>query len=817
MAISGGDGSIILTTKVDQSGLNNGIKTMKSGVNSLTSSFTKLGTALGISLGIGALVRFGKQAMKLASDLQEVQNVVDVAFGDMTYKMEKFAEIAIETYGISRLTAKQTGSSFMAMAKGMGVADEAASDMALTLTGLSADMASFYNISQEEARTALSAVYTGETETLKRYGVLITEVNLQEFARQKGITKSINKMTQQEKVLLRYNYVLEATSLAQGDFARTQDSFANKTRVLSEKWKEMQAVFGETLIILADSFLPILELIVEKITIFALYIAAFARGMRGSNAETQKATDQTKKLATQSNKTANSIKKTTNAIEHLGKETKQTNKQLAQFDDLMVLQTATSNDLDIGAGIGDINDILGVVSPNFSEELSALQGFLDSETIKKLQDFEKWVSDNKEGIKTALEIAGLGALGIGIANVAGKIGNLLGLFKKKDKGLDIQTNKTIRETQAVSSLASAFAFATGLGLGFVPTLISLNEKGVEFLPTLDGLKEKVYGLSHIFEGFKKTFDNFIPASRKAIEEIFGLSPALDKATQNSNILSPALEKITKKAHELFQPFKSAIGVVSEFGDTVGQKMPNIKNTIQGALENITQNIKVFASKTSANLANWGKNVQTNVINTSTVIATNIYSALKNAATNFNNFMSTSAFNVVNWAKNVGTNISETARTIATNWGNAISSAWENFKDFMSATGTKISKFWKKHKATIISTAVAVGIPAIAIALAPYTGGGSLAAVALAKGGIVPHATTALIGEKGKEAVLPLENNTEWMDILTDKILMRIANSGGGYSGNTEVILQIDGREFGRAVVEQGNKENRRIGTRLVIA
>ena len=127
-----------------------------------------------------------------------LQNVVDVAFGDMTYKMEQFAKTSIKTFGISQLTAKQTGSSYMAMAVGMGMARDSASDMAIELTSLSADLASFYNIQQEEARTALSAVFTGETETLKRYGILITEINLQEYARQQGITKSTNAMTQQD-------------------------------------------------------------------------------------------------------------------------------------------------------------------------------------------------------------------------------------------------------------------------------------------------------------------------------------------------------------------------------------------------------------------------------------------------------------------------------------------------------------------------------------------------------------------------------------------------------------------------------------------
>ena len=774
MAISGGDGSIILTTKVDQSGLDNGIKTMKSSVNSLASSFTKLGTALGISLGIGALVQFGKQAMQLASDLQEVQNVVDVAFGDMSYKIEKFSKTAIEQFGISQLTAKRTASTYMAMGKGMGIVEDVASDMAITMTGLTADLASFYNMSQERADVILKSVYTGETETLKQLGIVMTEVNLQNFAMSKGITKNLSAMTQQEKTMLRYEYVLEQTALAQGDFARTQDSFANRTRVLSEKWKETQAIFGETLIILADSLLPVLELVVEKLTIVALYVAAFARGMQGSNKETKKATDNTKQLGTQSNKTANSIKRTTGAVKNLGKETGKTNKQLAQFDDLMVLQTATANDMDSGAGIGDLSGLGGVIAPNFSEELSALESFLDDETMQNLQDFEKWVSDNKEGIKTALEIAGLGLLGLAIANVAGKIGNLLGLFKKKDKGLDTQTKKTQTETSAVRELSNAWSLAPAFAFGLVPALDALTKSGKEFIPTFQGATDKAYGLI----------------------------PALDVATASAYGVSPA--------------FQTATDTVTAFDTSTAQAMPNVETNIKTALDNSNSNVTAFSSQSKLSFSDWGVAMQGIAIATASVIATNVYNSFNSAGNNIKEFINTSSSNFAKWATNMSENMANMSRNIATNFASALSSAWENFKSFMSATGEKISGFWREHKATIVTVGVLAGLTVAGIALAPYTGGASLALPALAKGGIVPHATTALIGEKGKEAVLPLENNTEWMDMLADRILMHGGNINIG-GGNTEVVLEIDGREFGRAVVEQGNRENRRIGTRLVIA
>ena len=241
------DGYLNFNTKIDTNGFNSGTKQISSGVSSMKSMFSKLGKTIVAAFAVDKLVDFGKQAVEMASDLQEVQNVVDVSFGSMSSKMEEFADIAIETYGISKLTAKQTGSTYMAMAKGMGIAQEAASDMSLALTGLSADMASFYNKDQATTATALNSVFTGETETLKQFGIVMTETNLEAFALSQGITKAIDDMNQAEKVQLRYAYVMQQTALAQGDFARTSDGWANQTRILSEQWKEFMGIVGQAL------------------------------------------------------------------------------------------------------------------------------------------------------------------------------------------------------------------------------------------------------------------------------------------------------------------------------------------------------------------------------------------------------------------------------------------------------------------------------------------------------------------------------------------------------------------------------------------
>lgn len=224
------------------------LKTSILGAKDKLSEFTKAAIAAGTALAVNKLKDLGSQAIETASDLREVQNVVDTSFGDLAYMMEDLADKAIEVYGISKLTAKQTGSTFMAMAKGMDIVPQTAAEMSIALTALSADMASFYNTEQQVASTALNSVFTGETETLKKFGIVMTEANLNAFAMAQGIEKTVKQMSQAEKVQLRYNYVMSQTSLVQGDFAKTSGEWANRSRVLKEQITELSAMVGEELI-----------------------------------------------------------------------------------------------------------------------------------------------------------------------------------------------------------------------------------------------------------------------------------------------------------------------------------------------------------------------------------------------------------------------------------------------------------------------------------------------------------------------------------------------------------------------------------------
>ncbi|MBM6938462.1 hypothetical protein H7U37_07995 [Pseudoflavonifractor phocaeensis] len=241
------DGKVTIDTSLNTKGFDQGVKGLERGLGGMKSALLEIGKTVAAVVAAGQLLQFGKECIELGSDVAEVQNVVDVAFGDMAGQVETFANQAITNFGMSTLAAKKTASTYMSMARGMGIAMDSAAEMSLALTGLSGDVASFYNITQEEAAYKLQSVLTGETESLKELGVVMTQTNLQQYAMQHGMNANIQSMTQAEQVALRYAYVTDRLALASGDFIRTQDSWANQTRILSMQWQEFMSVIGQAL------------------------------------------------------------------------------------------------------------------------------------------------------------------------------------------------------------------------------------------------------------------------------------------------------------------------------------------------------------------------------------------------------------------------------------------------------------------------------------------------------------------------------------------------------------------------------------------
>lgn len=241
----------------------------------------KAGKTLAAAFGIKKLVDFSKQCIELGSDLQEVQNVVDVTFPNMSKRVNSFARNAVSSFGLSETMAKKFTGTFGAMSKAFGFGEAAAYEMSTTLTGLAGDVASFYNISQDEAYTKLKSVFTGETESLKDLGVVMTQTALDSYALANGFGKTTAKMSEMEKVALRYQFVQEQLSAASGDFIRTSDGWANQIRVLQLQFDSLKATIGQGLINVLTPVLKVINTIIGKLMSLANAFKAFTELISG--------------------------------------------------------------------------------------------------------------------------------------------------------------------------------------------------------------------------------------------------------------------------------------------------------------------------------------------------------------------------------------------------------------------------------------------------------------------------------------------------------------------------------------------------------
>lgn len=253
-----------------------------SGIQNLA---TKVGKKLAAAFAVKKLVDFSEKCIELGSDLSEVQNVVDVTFPTMSKQVDKFAQNAATAFGLSETMAKKYTGTFGAMAKAFGFGEQQAYDMSTALTGLAGDVASFYNITQDEAYTKLKSVFTGETESLKDLGVVMTQTALDAYAMANGYGKTTAAMTEAEKVALRYFFVQSKLATASGDFMRTSDGWANQVRVLKLQVESFMAAIGQGLINVLTPAIKVINTLMGKLVQLANVFKAFTDKFTGKKAD----------------------------------------------------------------------------------------------------------------------------------------------------------------------------------------------------------------------------------------------------------------------------------------------------------------------------------------------------------------------------------------------------------------------------------------------------------------------------------------------------------------------------------------------------
>lgn len=378
---------------------------------------SQLMSATGVYFSIYGAIRGLKSAIDISSDLTEVENVVNVSFQNMAYKVEEFSKTSIEKFGLSELAAKQYSSTFQAMGSAMKIdpgiigaansflekqtngyikTSDSMSDVSLNLTKLTADMASFYNMEQKAVAEDLASIFTGTVDPLQRYGLNLTQATLSEWAMKQGLDADIRSMSAAEQTMLRYQYVLANTTAAHKDFQRTADSWANQTRVLAQQFEILGSVIGGVFI---NAFKPVvktLNAVMAKVISFAKTVAdalgtifgwTFEVNPGGMTNDFGDMSSGIEDVADSAGDAADKVKDTTDEVKDL-------KANLQGFDKLNVISLdkdkgkgkdkGTGKDKDKGAGLGGI----GGLDTNLFEVDSVMKKYKSSiDTLYKLGEY----------------------------------------------------------------------------------------------------------------------------------------------------------------------------------------------------------------------------------------------------------------------------------------------------------------------------------------------------------------------------------------------------------------------------------------------
>ncbi len=313
----------------------------KSSSFSLASAFGKLYASYWLLFRAFSKI---KDAIDISSSLTEVENVVRTTFGNYEKLIQDFSKTSIQDFGMSELTAKQVASRFQAMGTAMGFSQGKMADMSLQLTKLTADMASFYDMEQSDVARNLQAVFTGETEPLRKYGLDLTQATLKEWAMKQGIDADISSMTQAEKTMLRYQYVMANTAAAQGDFARTSDTWANQVRILKQSFEQLAAIIGGALINAFKPFVRTLNAVMQKVIAFATTVTNALGSIFGWKFEISAGG-----LANDWSDAAGSAADIADSTGQSAKNVEKMNKGLRAFDELNLITTPDNSN---GSGAG---------------------------------------------------------------------------------------------------------------------------------------------------------------------------------------------------------------------------------------------------------------------------------------------------------------------------------------------------------------------------------------------------------------------------------------------------------------------------------
>ena len=839
-------GRINLDLGVNKSGFKKELGGIAKSANGMAGGmFSKLGGIIAGAFVVKKLFDFGKASIQLASDLEEVQNVVDVTFGSMAGHVNAFSKTAITSFGMSELSAKRYASTMGAMLKSSGLAGPKMLEMSVTLAGLAGDIASFYNVSTDEAFQKIRSGISGETESLKQLGINLNEVNLQEYALKQGITKKTLAMSQSEKSLLRYNYLLSVTKDAQGDFVRTSGSWANQVRIMSEQWKSFQSTMGAGFINLLTPILRGLNFLIAKLQIAAAYFRAFTEVFFGKQKPITVTAVAMDDLGGATGDVADAAKKAGKAVKG----------SLASFDQLNTLTQAAASSADdlAGASGGASGDMPSLTEPEidttsidvFKEKILGLQG-----ELARLSNFMKRT------------------FGPTFAKIFDDLKPVLGRWKDSFKGVfeSVKGWGAPLTKYFYNTLVPALVEVTRIAGGmFVGTLDSLQlvfdsfttlmmpiytwfaETGLRIMTEFAVEMARVYEVA--FDSVKLVFDTLV---KGVVQPAAAFLSKI--VTDTLKIIASTWDKYGKEI------FASVRGVIKSIKDVfIGLWDGFLKGYVEGMF-------KILKEVWDSHFKGW--------VATLLEFAAKLFIFVADIASKF-------VFPLIKlFAQTFGPGIKNTfltlAQTIGTVVGMVLDVSGAVFKalggiiDFITGVFTgDWKKAWGGLKtivggvfdgiAGVIAGVANITINAINSLIrglnmlkikipdgVPLIGGKTLgfniaqipkhtvpkpkiqsgmgysaSTPRLASGGIVTQPTLAMVGEQGKkEAVIPLENSAfinNFAATIAQAVATALAqaNKSGSSGGPDTLVLKVGETELGRVAIRAINGVQRQAGMTLI--
>lgn len=757
----------------------------------ITNIASKAGKILAGAFAIKKITEFTSACLDLGSDLAEVQNVVDVTFSKMNEQVNNFAQNAVFQFGLSETMAKQYTGTFGAMAKAFGFVESEAYAMSTTLTGLAGDVASFYNITQGEAYTKLKSVFTGETESLKDLGVVMTQTALDQYALANGYGKTTAKMTEQEKVALRYAFVQQQLSLAQGDFARTSDSWANQVRILKLQFDSLRASLGQGFIAALTPVIKVINTIMGKLVQLANVFSAFMKRLFGVKSDSSSGIGA---VASDVSSATNAMDNLSNSTSGVGSAAKKAAKEIKGLMGIDEINTISSTGSDSDSGSGDSSGIgnIGMDDWDFSQQEKATDGLLSkvevfADKVRNIfKNISNFIKKHKEIILSIIGGLVSGIIAFFIAGnwgaITGAIASVIGWIELIPTALGLAG---LALTTPAALIAGAVAVVTTAFLYLWQTSDSFRNA------LINGWNALVSALTPYFKaimGALKLVGDFLVTVLKPI--LFLLWDAWCTVVDNivkvtmslwTNCIAPVvkflgecLKKIIDGLNEIWQAWKPTI-------EKIGEILIVIWNNCLKPVINWLGNEFIQAFR---NVGNYIKPI----LESLKIMFGGLIDFIVGVFTG-------------NWQK-----------------------AWQGVQNIFRGIFDGLTNIAKKPLNAIIDAINAMirGLNKIKLPnWIPGFGGMGInipTIPKLAKGGIVDAPTIAMVGEAGKEAVMPLENNTGWITDLAAKVADRMPVSGGNSNDNSmsgDLILQIDGSIIGKVALNQLRKMQRQGGITLI--